>query len=69
MAVWNSGASGHTPLRADTREAGKPPRAMPVHNIIYYLPVEVGGLGLRSMEDEADIGRIVGFMEAVHGGY
>ena len=37
---------------------------MPVH--IYYLPVEVGGLGLRSLEDEADIGRIVGFMEAIN---
>ena len=53
-----------TELRGVVAKAGKLPRAMPVH--IYYLPVEVGGLGLRSLEDEADIGRIVGFMEAIN---
>ena len=43
--------------------AGKLPRAMPVN--VYYMPVEEEGLGLRSLEDASDIGRVVGFMEDI----
>ena len=37
---------------------------MPVN--VNYMPVEEGGLGLRSLEDESDIGRVVGFMEGIN---
>ena len=59
----------HTELRGVVAKAGKLPRVM--HVLIHYLSVEVGGLGLRSMEvslleDEADIGMVVGFMEPIN---
>ena len=54
----------HTELRGVVAKAGKLPRVM--HVLIHCLSVEVGGLGLMSMEDEADIGMVVGFMEPIN---